>query len=227
MVMRIRMALCAALTCPMMTLAEPLPAKVLAPVVHVGDRWSLQHIDNWTGKLGNKTTQEVVASANNEIRMEWKNAETGVLAFRLRYNTEMNPLSRGTMRYAPYFPRYVFPLEPGKTWTQDITAENSGNGRAWRYEVSGKVEGWEKITVPAGQFDALKVKVTAFYYGRDAFGGGNGKSEETVWYAPAVNNFVKHDYQDTDWKGKVFDRSTWELLSFGVKQPTSLTAAGD
>jgi hypothetical protein len=215
-----RLVLCMFLFLPLSTIAQPLPETVAAPVVHVGDRWTLQHTDNWAGKLGNKTTQEVVASANNEIRMESKNAATGVLAFRLRYNNEMNPLSRGTMRYSPHFPRYAFPLEPGKTWSQDITAENSSNGRAWNYQVKGKVEGWEKVTVPAGQFDALKVKITAFYQGRDAFGGGGGQSNETVWYAPAVNNFVKHEYQDTDWKGKTFDRSTWELEAYSVKQPS-------
>jgi len=112
--MRARASFFAALLMTVSALAEPMPASVPAAAVHIGDRWTIQHIDKWSGKSGNKTTQEVVDLANDEILLESKNVHSGQLAFRLRVTPEMNPISRGTMRYTPFFPRYAFPLEPGK-----------------------------------------------------------------------------------------------------------------
>lgn len=93
--------------------------------------------------------------------------------------------------------------------------------------MTGHVIGREKVSVPAGRFAALRVELEAFYQGTGNFGTGSGRQVETLWYAPAVNNFVKHDYQDTDWKGNMFDRSSWELEAFKVKQPSIGQMRGD
>jgi hypothetical protein len=78
--------------------------------------------------------------------------------------------------------------------------------------------GWEKITVPAGEFDAMKVELTAFYQGEEVgTNGGSGQLKETLWFAPAVNNFVKLEYQDSDWQGRIFNRDMWELTTFARK----------
>jgi len=127
----------------------------------------------------------------------------------------MNPIDRGKMHFAPAFGRFAFPLEAGKEWSSEATAENPSAGRRWRYKIEGKALGWEKIKVKAGEFDALKIEVTAFYQGQEVGSqGGSGRSTETIWYAPAVKNFVKLESQDTDWAGRTYNRDLWELTTY-------------
>lgn len=84
--------------------------------------------------------------------------------------------------------------------------------------------GSEKITVAAGEFDAMRVEVVSYYQGEEVGSrGGSGQSKETIWYAPAVNNFVKLEYQDTNWQGTIYNRDKWELTAFTRKE---LSTAG-
>jgi hypothetical protein len=198
--------------------AESVPASAPAPVVNVGDSWTHQYTDVWKHTPGNLNRTEVTAVDTGGIEVDIKRAATGAGVAHYRYTPEMNPIDRGKMHFAPYYARYAFPLAPGKAWTVDATGDNPAAGKRWRYQVNGKVLGWEKITVPAGEFDAIKVEVVAYYQGEEAGNrGGSGNSKETVWYAPAVNNFVKLEYQDTDWRGRIFNRDQWELTAFSHK----------
>jgi hypothetical protein len=58
------------------------------------------------------------------------------------------------------------------------------------------VLGWEQVTVPAGTFRALRVRVTgqrsAPIGGRTAFAG---RFEMSVWYAPDVNRTVRQEHR--------------------------------
>lgn len=99
------------------------------------------------------------------------------------------------MHFAPYYARYAFPLVPGKTWTVDATGENPAAGKRWRYQFNGKALGWDKVTVAAGEFDTIKIEVIAYDQGEEVGSrGGSGQSKEVIWFAPAVNGFVKLEY---------------------------------
>jgi hypothetical protein len=58
------------------------------------------------------------------------------------------------------------------------------------------VLGWEQVTVPAGTFRALRVRVTgqrsAPIGGRTAFAG---RFEMSAWYAPDVNRVVRQEHR--------------------------------
>lgn len=195
------------------------------PSVSVGDTWTFRYTDIWKGQPGNLTRQEVVAVEATGISIDTKRATDGRLLSHLRFSREMNPVDRGNMHFAPAFTRYAFPLEPGKEWSSDVLGENLKSGKNWRYQFKGKVLGWEKIKVPAGEFDVLKIDVAAYYVGREsATNGGSGNLRETLWFAPAVNNFVRLEYQDTDWQGKIFNRDAWELAAFTRKASVAATA---
>lgn len=86
------------------------------------------------------------------------------------------------------------------------------------YKFEGKALGWEKIKVLAGEFEVLKIEVTAYYQGRKVgSNGGSGKLTETLWYAPVVKNFVKLEYEDTDLRGRPYSRDLWELTAYENK----------
>ncbi|MFS2004689.1 hypothetical protein ACEN9F_13790 [Duganella sp. CT11-25] len=190
------------------------------PAPGVGDSWTYQYTDVWKGAKGNVNRIEVAAIDNDGVHVDVKRAASGALLSKLLFSAEMNPIDRGNMHFAPSFARYAFPLAPGKEWTSHATGDNPKAGKRWRYRVQGKVLDWEKVKVPAGEFEALKIVVEALYNGEEVgSNGGSGHLTETVWFVPELNNFVKLDYQDTDWQGRIFNRDSWELLSYVRKAP--------
>lgn len=95
---------------------------------------------------------------------------------------------------------FPFPLYPNKTWVNDyswrIIGASATSGRA---EDTGRVFGWEDVTVPAGTFHCIKAEVNTRFYGK---GGMADESQLTYWYAPKVNRFVRFDYH-SNYEGSV------------------------
>jgi S1-C subfamily serine protease len=62
------------------------------------------------------------------------------------------------------------------------------------WTTSAEIQGWEQVTVPAGTFKALRVRVagrrSAPIGGRNAFAG---RFEMTAWYAPDVKRIVRQE----------------------------------
>src|SRR5262245_18377570 len=60
-------------------------------------------------------------------------------------------------QFAGAYPAFVFPLDAGKTWSLRVAANAAGDPRARSVRVDGKVIGAERIRVPAGEFDTIRV----------------------------------------------------------------------
>jgi hypothetical protein len=189
---------------------------VPAPAPAVGDSWTYQYTDVWKGSKGNINRMEVAAIDSAGVHMAIKRAASGALLSTQLFSADMNPIDRGGMHFAPSFARFAFPLTPGKEWTSDVIGDNSKAGKQWRYQIKGKVLDWEKVRVPAGEFEALKIVVEARYGAVDS-GADSGNLTETVWFVPALNNYVKLDYLDTDAQGRLYSRDSWELMSYTHK----------
>ena len=197
---------------------------VPAPAPAVGDSWTYQYTDVWKGTKGNINRMEVAAIDNSGVHMAIKRAASGALISTQLFSPEMNPIDRGGMHFAPSFARFAFPLSPGKEWHSDVVGDNSKAGKQWRYQIKGKVLDWEKVRVPAGEFEALKIVIEARYGAVDS-GADSGNLSETVWFVPALNNYVKLEYQDTDAQGRLYSRDSWELMSYSHKAAPPLAAA--
>jgi hypothetical protein len=90
---------------------------------------------------------------------------------------------------------FLFPLAIGKTWTQ--VSSYVINGWTYNYEVDARVASAEKITVPAGTFDTLKITIRRTYRGEKTGGPTQaGWIDDTFWYAPAAKNYVRRTYED-------------------------------
>ena len=92
--------------------------------------------------------------------------------------------------FATPFPAYVFPLEPGKDWSLRVEGTSAATGKRNSIRVDGDVSGVERITVPAGTFET--VKVTRRVYAGD----GDGQLGETAiteidWYSPVLGRPVR------------------------------------
>jgi hypothetical protein len=91
-----------------------------------------------------------------------------------------------------------FPLEVGKQWSyvNDYVLNDQFYGTLHgRNEVSVAVLGYEKVRVPAGEFDAFRLEAKGNWVSPNA--PAPGTSDLTYWYAPAVRAILKQELQVT------------------------------
>jgi hypothetical protein len=102
--------------------------------------------------------------------------------------------------FAQAYPAYVFPLAPGKSWSVRVNAVDPASGRRNSVRVDGEVLGSERITVPAGTFDTIKVRRYVYAGDWDGFRHETNITE-IDWYAPVLGRPVrtesKSEYLDT------------------------------
>ena len=92
--------------------------------------------------------------------------------------------------FAPAYPAYPFPLEPGKSWSVRVNATNPATGRRNSVRVDGTVLGAERIRVPAGEFDTIKIRRLVYAGDWDYFRRETNITE-IDWYAPALGRVVR------------------------------------
>lgn len=105
-----------------------------------------------------------------------------------------------------------FPLEIGKSWTYSTHIEFKDLGGAQRQDAGVTVAAYEKVTVPAGQFDAFKIETKGKFGQEEAAGAGAREFTETTWYAPSARAVVKNVYRDP-----VIGERVQELASFKLQ----------
>jgi len=174
------LALCAALVAGCAS-GPPKAERYVAPPV--GASWKVQISS--TGSYGNANKVEQQVSMRDVV-VEGKpyhrfdtagganllNDSVGVFMV-------LGPGDRPLMRYDPPL-GYQFPLEVGKTWTQDIALTVGGTTKV-PMKAQWNVEAYEDVTVPAGTFKAWRVSFT------DNFG-----FKQTTWWLPeTVGTYAK------------------------------------
>jgi len=172
-----------------------MAGEVAAPQPATGTFWRYSVSDGFT-RIPRGTVEYRVSSVSADavtmnVRVEGQ--ETTEL-----YTRDGNWLRRPATNlqvfdYSPAYRAFDFPLAAGKTWRSKATATDPADGRSFPVVVEGKVLGWEKVRVPAGEFDTLKVRRHVFL---DYFEQGvRGQSVilETDWYAPSMNQVVRRE----------------------------------
>jgi hypothetical protein len=79
--------------------------------------------------------------------------------------------------------------------------------------LKANVVGYEKITVPAGTFDAWKLEYIGYFKRSDYPASAGGVVMQTYWYAPAMKRIILAEYSDSS-GGKVYSRSRTTLVSY-------------
>jgi len=185
---------CAATPLPQVPPAG-MPAAVPAPKIAEGDSWTYRVHDGFT-RLPREDQRFVVDRVGGG-RIEVAGAvERGDGA--QVYDLEWNWLRRAatdlqTFVYSPAYPAFAFPLAPGKSWHAKVTATDPRDGRRFPVWIDGAVLGWERVKVPAGEFDALKIErvVSIGYWEYSA--RGESIIREYEWYSPSVKWAVKRE----------------------------------
>ena len=100
--------------------------------------------------------------------------------------------------FTPALPVYLSPLTPGKSWSVRVNAKAAGEYANRSVRIDGEVLGNERIRVPAGEFDTVKIR--RIIYPGDA---GDFKTETRIvefdWYAPALGRTVRSETR-SDWR---------------------------
>jgi hypothetical protein len=165
----------------------------------VGDQWEYGVSSGYTKTPKGTLKQRVVETAGNRVVIE----STGYLEGRWTVTPDLqwinHPLGDDSMgAFTPAYPALVFPLAAGQRWNTKVDGRavqpvyGAGGDGPFRVTVQGAVIGWERVKVPAGEFDTIKVRRVTW--------GGNmdrefGQSEitEHLWYAPSIGRVVRSE----------------------------------
>lgn len=102
-----------------------------------------------------------------------------------------------------------FPMQPGNK--HSFKEVPSGNGLS-HFSASCEVVGEEKVTVPSGTFDTVRINCAGFYQ-RVFDGNWNGRFNTVSWYAPAISRVAKSQYFDFN-GSSAFNKNQIELVEF-------------
>ncbi len=181
--------------------ASPLPqtppagqsGAVSAPQPLVGDIWRYAARDGYTGMAKGELEYRIDAITSDTINVTLQQGDrTANERYTRDWNWRERPMTNlQNFRYEPAYPALPFPLEAGKTWQSYIRATDPGTGQVNRVRIDGKVLGGERVKVPAGEFDALKVRRLVYAGNHDYF-RGEEHIAEFDWYAPKLGQIVKH-----------------------------------
>ena len=201
--------------------AQPKPLPMVRPP-QVGQEWTYIKKDVFDGKTLD-LIHERVASVGTTIVLERSTANG------LRLPDEIQS-SWGMVSTDPQWPRLLnfnppLPLWPetlSTTWTKQFRSKYSIAGYSelrmgWQEYMS--VQGWEKITVPAGEFVALRFQSLINYESEDP-NKVDCIRKETVWFVPQIGRWVAREtsgsYQLQGQMGAVILEGSyqWQLISF-------------
>jgi hypothetical protein len=177
------------------------PAQAESPRLAVGDSWVYRHTDGFTQQPRGNFTHTITAIAGDVVTVEIKAADGRVVATD-RFTRDWNWLDRPMtnlqrFRFDPPYPALSFPLASGKTWSVYTHATDAASGTTYDLaRIDGKASDWQRITVPAGAFDAIAVQRST-YSGAQTSDRSQEYITERDWYAPAVNNVVMGSYRST------------------------------
>jgi hypothetical protein len=106
-----------------------------------------------------------------------------------------------------------YPLFIGKKY--DIVRVSADKVEDFTYTVN--VVAFEKITTPAGDFDAYKLNIGGYWNHREPSKTYYGKLKQTIWVAPSAKRIVRSEYEDLRSNGMLFNSSVEELIKWEPK----------
>lgn len=169
-----------------------------------GTRWRYQRINLYNDLPIEERICEV-ESVQPSLVVAWRDPSGRVVA-RERYASAWRvieePHFAEPIRYAEPVPVVPDPLRAGASLSVVTQYEIPGGIRAQRWRTDLRAPGWERVSVPAGTFDALRIERQSYFepWQNVRF---RARRVETLWYAPAVGRWVRRD-----WTGYYYDETT-------------------
>ena len=119
--------------------------------------------------------------------------------------------------FAPFLTAFS-DLRPGLAWNEIAMPAGSAE---WR--MSGKVTGRERVSTPAGTFDAIKAELQGrrdmtFPTTRDVYNEVvASRMTYAIWYVPEIGRAVKYDRRTFNRASRLLEHEQYELVSYNLK----------
>jgi hypothetical protein len=174
--------------------AAPKPTPAVRPP-QIGQEWSYIKKDIFNGKTLGVITERV-SKIGSSIVIDRSTADGGMLASEIQTSWGMVATDTQWLRLLNFSPSLpLWPLELSTSWSKQFTTKYSVAGYSdsrlnWQEYMS--VQGWEKITVPAGEFIALRFQNLINYESSDP-NKVDCIRKETVWFAPQIGRWVARE----------------------------------
>ncbi len=129
-------------------------------------------------------------------------------------SAELAFVSGGGLENRPDDGAFRFPLEVGKSWSQRYVRVLTRQGQEREVLVEVKVKVYERLTVPAGTFDAFRIEAVT----RSA-GDPWSPAHITYWYAPAAKSIVKYHAEASAWGPGMSAQTSadYEMAEYEIK----------
>ena len=201
--------------------AAPKPTPNIRPP-QIGQEWTYIKKDVFNGKTLGIITERI-SKIDSSIVIDRSSADGGILPSELQ--TSWGMVATDTqwprlLNFSPSLP--LWPLELSTGWSKQFNTKYSIAGYpegklSWQEFMS--TQGWEQITVPAGQFIALRFQTLINFESEDD-NKVNCIRKETVWFAPQIGRWVAREtsgsYQIQGQIGAVINEGSyqWQLVSY-------------
>ena len=201
---------------------EPLPV----PTLRIGDRWRYVLINRYNNiPLGEVSVEVTAVTPLIRLSID-RGADKPVLEeiYTDTWSVLLETVYTGgePIRFNAPMPVVPQGARTGvhlKNDTRYTTTPSTSSEFAWSQRLS--VEGWERVTVPAGSFDALRIVRLVNFEHPDIFRYFPERTD-TAWYAPQVGRWVKRewtgDYMSggpTSLRGRAReDWISWQLTAY-------------
>lgn len=181
-------AVCVLLSTPALAQA-PMAQR---PVVKVGEVSTYRNEDKTERKVS-EVTMTVAEVLSEAIKFKFAVGPENRVG-EIGYTADLNPLGSITSgaQFEPAAQLLVFPMAVGKEWKQNYGMK-AQNGATSKVDTENKVIAWEKIKVPAGEFEAYRIEGKGWMNG--VSWQGSRRIVQTNWYSPEVGRMVKQEYQ--------------------------------
>jgi hypothetical protein len=199
----------------------PPPEPVPAPRVRIGDRWRYAQIDLYRRTVTTELAMEAVA-LEPLLRIRVTDA-AGTPRPEETYAAPWRVLQEPAYDEVQVFrepkPLLAEPIARGARTRIVTTYHRPGAERGYFWSDWMVGVAWERIRVPAGEFDALKVVHTIAFDHTDLFRSFCTR-DDLLWYAPAVNRWVRREwtgtYRTSGGRRSMLreDWVAWELLEY-------------
>jgi len=167
--------------------AQSAAPRAELPTVKVGDRWKFDQNDRRTGLKENEWSRTVTAVSASQIEGTENDGK-------FIWTSDLNTVESSTAVITGDARFLKFPLEVGKKWDFKYNFASKVGPAKGRWQLDAAIVAYEKVKVPAGEFDAFKIEYKGSW--NNDTNGRNGRLMQTTWFAPAARAAVKVEFDD-------------------------------
>lgn len=185
------------------------PGPIESPQLKTGEQWRYDERNGYNGALINTWLREVAETkgTSTTLRFTDKTQTKEAIVDHLDGGLLQEVFPGGeVVSYAQPLLHLPSPIAPGASWQQRVAATDS-TGKKNVMSLHAKARGWERVTVPAGEFVALKI-VKDLYLGDAEWWRSQTRRTIVDWYAPEVKTLVRRTTSD-EYRDLLRSRDSW------------------